>query len=96
MRHTLTRGFLAWAIYKGTVSEREVDHFIRHVLAPKLPIHSFGILDNASNLRTTMVQESLQDVFRDLYLHCSPYSPELKPVERGFSNIKGWIVKMNA
>lgn len=35
--------------------------------------------------------EETEDVFNGLYDFCAPYCPHLKPIEKGFSNVKGWI-----
>ena len=33
----------------------------------------------------------LNRCFLGRYKYCAPYSPELKPVEKGFSNVKSYI-----
>mmetsp|Transcript_34895 Transcript_34895/g.76949 ORF Transcript_34895/g.76949 Transcript_34895/m.76949 type:complete len:257 (-) Transcript_34895:32-802(-) len=84
-------GFVAWEIFDGEVSQMEVTNFILYKVRPLLLEGSFAILDNASNQKTALVQDALELAFEGNYMYCSTYSPELKPVERGFSNIKCYI-----
>jgi len=86
-------GFKAYVVYEGTVTQREVAHFIEHHLSPFLREDSFCIIDNASNQRTEMVRACLDLYFRGLYLYSPAYTPEFKPIERGFSLIKAYIRK---
>lgn len=86
-------GFVTWEIFEGTVTQREVTHFIEHHLSPYLAGDAFCIIDNAKNQRTEMVRACLNLYFRGLYLYSPVYSPEFKPIERGFSLIKGYIRK---
>lgn len=84
------RGFIHWHIFEGTVSEREVIEFLDS-LAPRLDADSFGLFDNAANLKTEAVRMRANEVFHGFYRYCPAYSPELKPIENGFSNIKRYI-----
>lgn len=84
------RGFIHWHIFECTVSEREVVEFLDS-LKSKLDEDSFGLFDNAANLKTDAVRLRANTVFNGLYRYCPAYSPELKPVENGFSNIKRYI-----
>jgi len=86
-------GFLAWEIFEGTVNQFDVTHFIEHHLAPYLRDDSFCIIDNAANQRTELVRGALRLFFNDLYLYSPAYTPEFKPVERGFSLVKTFIRK---
>jgi transposase len=84
-------GFLAWEIFEHNVSHREVVSFIHNKLAPVLPRGAFVIIDNASNQKHPSVAEALESCTHGRYMYASPYSPELKPVERAFSMVRGWI-----
>lgn len=64
-----------------------MENLVRPMLAPD----DFGIIENASNQRTDAAMDTLEHVFRGMYLYCVRYSPELKPVERRFANIKRYI-----
>jgi hypothetical protein len=83
-------GFLTWLPFEVTVGEQEVIEFIKQ-LAPLLDNDAYGLLDNASNQRTDAVRYELESAFRGMYMYCSPYSPELKPIEHGFSMVKNYI-----
>jgi hypothetical protein len=85
------KGFIAWQIFEGVVTDTEVCAFLINTLQPMLFHDSFGIIDNASNQRTDRAKEVLNDTFQGMFLYCAPYSPELKPVERGFANVKRFI-----
>ena len=86
------QGFMAWDIFEGAVTDIEVGNFVT-----KLKDHrnfnnlTFGILDNAANQRTERVRSIMERIFAGKYLFCSPYSPELKPIERAFSLIRKYI-----
>ena len=83
-------GFLHWKIFDGTVSDDDVATFVEE-LRTRLPPNSFGLFDNASNQRTPLARNRMEAVFNGRYKYCSAYSPELKPVENGLSNVKCWI-----
>ena len=84
-------GFLAWQVFECNVSAVEVVSFIREKLAPVFPDDAYLILDNASNQKHASVQEAMERDLKGRYFYCSPYSPELKPIERAFSMVRAWI-----
>lgn len=86
-----TTGFIAWAIYEGSVTALEVRHFLNHSLAPALTNTSVGVLDNATVHKTDGCRETLEAVFHGTCTFCPPYSPELKPIEKGFSLVKRYL-----
>jgi hypothetical protein len=65
--------------------------FIERKVKPFLSEDDFGIFDNASNQRTELARDAMEDAFGGRYRYCPAYSPCLKPVKRGFSNVKGMI-----
>ena len=85
-------GFLpgGWRIFPYTVTETEVREFVESI-RDRLPLDAFGLFDNASNQRTDGVRVAIEAVFNGFFLYCSAYSPELKPIERGFSLVKRYI-----
>jgi transposase len=83
-------GSIAWDIFEGSVTDNEVKNFVNRI-SLLLEDDSYGLFDNASNQRTDAVRIMIETVFRGLYIYCSPYSPELKPIERGFVNVKTFI-----
>jgi hypothetical protein len=83
-------GFLAWKIFPDTVTEIQVREFVESI-RQDLPAEAYGLFDNASNQRTQDVRVAIESVFSGFFMYCSPYSPELKPIERGFSMVKSYI-----
>jgi len=83
-------GFLAYEIFIGNVTQIEVVEFIELKVKPLLSENSFGILDNAANFHTATVHQSLEETFNGRYRYCAAYSPHLKPVELGISNVKNY------
>jgi hypothetical protein len=83
-------GFIHHAVFIQNVTDEEVREFVNS-LRDKLPANAFGLFDNASNQRTPNVRETIEEVFGGRYMYCSPYSPELKPIERGFALVKAYI-----
>jgi hypothetical protein len=83
-------GFISYAAFAQNVTDEEVTAFIEG-LRDILPADAYGLFDNASNQRTPHVREKIQDVFQGRYMYCSPYSPELKPIERAFALVKAYI-----
>jgi transposase len=85
-------GFIAWEIFEETaVTQIEITHFLEHFLMPFVLEDSFCIIDNARNQRTPQIRNVLEGIFHGLYMFSPAYTPEFKPIERGFSNIKNWI-----
>jgi transposase len=86
-------GFLAWELYYDSVTGAHIADFIERKVKPFLSEDSFGIFDNASNQRTELARDAMEDAFSGRYRFCPAYSPWLKPIERGFSNVKRMIQK---
>lgn len=84
-------GFICWSVYVGSVTGVEVQDFLHNDLRPFIHDQSHIVLDNAATHKTAEVVEMLGNVSNNNYTFCAPYSPHLKPVEFGFSNIKRWI-----
>ena len=83
-------GFLTngWKVFTETVTRVQVETFLKSI-KDHLPENAYGILDNASNQHAA--QLAVEQVFGNRYAYCSPYSPELKPIERAFSLVKAYI-----
>ena len=85
-------GFVAWRIYEGNCSDAHVVDFLEYV-AQCVPDYSHLLLDNASNQKSKIVTDALLRLFPDRHTYVPGYSPRLKPIERGFSNVKRYIRK---
>ena len=84
-------GFIAWQIFEGPVSSHSVACFIKNKLAPVFYDTNILILDNASNQKSRCVRDCLEVSLHGRFKYCSPYSPELKPIERAFSLVRRYV-----
>jgi hypothetical protein len=84
-------GFIAWEIFEGNVCGTDVSTFITDKLAPIIGKDKFLLLDNAANQRTEQVIITMETALEGRYVYNVEYSPELNPIERGFSLIRRWI-----
>ena len=50
-----------------------------------------GLLDNARTHYTVDARDALEEIFEGNYYFVPPYSPHLKPIERGFKLVKEYI-----
>ena len=83
------RGFLAWKLYEKNSLGNEIIHFLRDVLRPKVPNCSFAMTDH--NVHEAGLILALNETFNGRHFQCISHSAELRPVVRGFANIKDWI-----
>lgn len=83
-------GFAAWTIFDENVTSMHVENFITTKVAP-LAYGKRGLLDNATTHHNPNVYAAMDAAFAGQWLYCSPYSPHLKPIERGFNLIKQYI-----
>ena len=84
-------GFLCWQIFEGIIRAEHFCLFLDNVLQPYLTINNWCLLDNAAQHHTEDTRAVLERVMRGQYYYAPPYSPHLKPVERGFQLIKEWV-----
>jgi len=84
-------GFLCWETYEMNVTAFEFNHFLETRVAPLLAPDNFLILDNAATHHTDEVRIVLQQITHGNYRFSPPYSPHLKPIEKGFALIKAYI-----
>ena len=86
-------GFICHRIFDGPVNDEAFVEFLEFLL-PYVEPNQYGILDNASIHRTVDTRTKLEEVFNGRYRFCAPYSPHLKPIEKCFKLVKGWIEGM--
>lgn len=86
------QGFSFWKIYEGNCSSPHVIDFLTD-LRGYLKDDKYLLLDNASNQKSRSVTECLEQLYPDHHVYVPGYSPRLKPIERGFSNVKRYIRK---
>jgi hypothetical protein len=86
-----SNGFNAWTITENeNINHTHVEEFIRTKIAP-IAFGKRGLVDNASSHHMADVRAALDAAFAGRWLYSSPYSPHLKPIERGFKLIKDFI-----
>ena len=83
-------GFIAWEIFERSVDGLDVANFIKERVHPLFGPNDVLLLDNATNQRTTEVYLALTTYLRGRYRYNVPYSPELNPIEHGFSLVRRW------
>ncbi len=89
-------GFLCWSIYQDSVSTLEFIHFVRENMVGMVREGELVLLDNASVHKTEAAHAALEEVCEGRFMYAPPYSPHLKPIELGFSNIKGYLREREA
>ena len=65
--------------------------FIENTLRSYILEQTVGILDNARTHHTLNARDMLENIFNGNYYYSPPYSPNLKPIEKGFKQVKEWI-----
>ena len=84
-------GFLCWDIHINTVTNVEFRQFLELTLQPLLLGDNYVLLDNATTHHTPKCHRDLERILRGKYFFSPPYTPEFKPIERGFSLIKRFL-----
>jgi isftu1 transposase len=78
---------LAPVLFKGATNSVCFNHWLKHCLFPELPAHATFIMDNATFHKTPQTRIIIGQSPYQL-LHLPNYSPDLKPIERVFANLK--------
>ena len=84
------QGFLAWKILEGDNTAEDFQFFMEESRAA-IPPGSHLILDNSALHHTLASLIKINDVCRGNYEFLSPYSPDLNPIENGFSQLKRYL-----
>lgn len=91
-----SKGFLAWEFTRGTFTRLSFHHAFVNKILPHLnswPLsNSIVIIDNARIHMYKEFQDAIETRGAMLFF-LPPYSPQLNPIEVGFSLIKRWIEK---
>lgn len=83
------RGFICWSIFEGPVAAIQFVVFLDK-LASCLDDNCL-LLDNCSIHKTAFVRQRLEIITNGDYEFSPKYSPDLKPIERAFSNVKRYV-----
>lgn len=70
-------------------------HYVQHMLAPSLQPDDVVVMDNLASHKVAGVREAIEAVGAELW-YLPPYSPDLNPIERMWSKVKGLIRKAKA
>ena len=71
----------------GPVNRDAFEAFVQQVLCPSLKTGDMVVMDNLSSHKGPRVQELIESAGARL-LYLPPYSPDLSPIEPGFSKFK--------
>ena len=77
-----------WEIIEGPVCDADFIHFLQFKLTPLISPNAVILVDNCSIHKTVDSLQALDIVCNGYCEFCSPYSPDYKPIERGFCLIK--------
>ena len=89
-----SKGFLCWAIYDIPITSKIFIEFLDIYLRPMLMNSHVGLLDNAAIHKTNNSWDKLDEIFNGRFLYSSPYSPDLKPIEKCFSLVKSKLKEL--
>ena len=81
-------GVLAYRVVEGYIDGLVFQSFLENEVVNGVPPGMICLLDNAAIHHTPMVRGTIHNVFNGMYLYAAPYSPDLKPVERLFAEVK--------
>lgn len=84
-------GFLCWQIIEGGVDSDTFIDFLQTKLALVLQRGKVGLIDNAKIHKTVHSLHLLEATFQGSYYFSPPYSPDYKPIEFGFADIKRFL-----
>ena len=81
-------GVLAYRVVEGSINAEIFQSFLEIEVAAGILPDMIGLFDNAAIHHTPVVRGTMEVVFNGYYLFVAPYSPDLKPVERLFAEVK--------
>lgn len=81
------RGWVAPLVIDGTLNGELFRAYVEQHLAPQLREGDVLILDNLATHKVAGIREALQEAGAEV-LYLPPYSPDLNPIEMGFSKFK--------
>lgn len=78
---------LTVSLFETNINTEIFDTWVIHDLIPKLPPNSVVIMDNASFHKSALMKKAIGDA-RHTLLYLPPYSPDLNPIEKKWSQAK--------
>jgi transposase len=83
-------GVRAGVMFDGATDTLAFATFIDEVLVPNLKPNDVVVMDNLSSHKASCIRESIERVGARL-LFLPPYSPDLNPIEKMWSKVKGLL-----
>jgi transposase len=80
---------------EGAVDGKAFESYVEHFLVPELKGGQIVVMDNLSVPKRKRGQRLIEEAGARL-LFLPPYSPDLKPIEKAFSKVKGFLRKVQA
>jgi transposase len=80
---------------EGAVDSKAFEAYLEHFLAPKLRRGQIVVMDNLSSHKSKRVERLIEAAGATL-LFLPPYSPDMNPIEKAFSKVKGILRKVQA
>ena len=81
-------GLIAYRVVENSINAEIFQSFLENEVAQSIFPGMIGLFDNAAIHHTPQVRGCMEEVFEGYYLFAAPYSPDLKPVERLFAEVK--------
>ena len=81
-------GLIAYRVVEGCINAEVFQSFLDNEVNDGMLPGMIGLFDNAAIHHTVNVRGTMEEVFDGCYLFAAPYSPDLKPVERLFAEVK--------
>ena len=81
-------GLIAYRVVEGCINAEIFQSFLEEEVNQGMLPGMKGLFDNAAIHHTPIVRGCMEEVFDGFYIFAAPYSPDLKPVERLFAEVK--------
>lgn len=81
-------GLIAYRVVEGPINADIFLSFLENEVNQQILPGMIGLFDNAAIHHTPIVRGCMEEIFEGYYLFAAPYSPDLKPVERLFAEVK--------
>lgn len=87
-----TNGITAPCVFDGAINGARFRAYVEQLLAPTLRPGDVVILDNLNSHKVAGIREAIEAQGAQI-LYLPPYSPDLNPIEPGFSKFKAALRK---
>jgi transposase len=85
-------GITAPCVFDGAINGARFRAYVEHLLAPTLRPGDIVILDNLNSHKVAGIRQAIEAQGAQI-LYLPPYSPDLNPIEPGFSKFKSALRK---